>query len=586
MFSIKEPLFEFSLFYIESFMKSLLTAFLLFLSSYAFNQARQPKPVVKDSTSSDVFIDLIEQTLQDYYGQIAKLPNSETILNALEAESSEEISNEEICKRIKAMNELSSYKFECNAIVINAIKSFIKTRKSFTSIVLGRSPIYFDMYEEYLNKYDLPKNLKYLSVIESALSPRIKSRAGALGLWQFMYGTGKMYGLKDNSYFDERMDPRKSTDAACRYLKKLHEIYNDWNLALAAYNAGPGNVNRAIRRAGGKVSYWAIRPFLPGETQQYVPRFIATTYLFVYAKHHQIKAAPSPYTYYQLDTMCLKKGVKMEDISKLVDWSIDSIKYFNPVYKGTYIPKTEQNQCITGPLTYIGKLVSLEDSLYKIPTESDEATQDPTNTTQLYPTETTVYEDYTVKQGETLASIAAKFNLSKELLKQENRLTDENIKPNQVIKIPRKVISSVQSTGEVITTDTLYFATTVEKIHIVQRNENLATIAELYHVDKDSIAVWNDLDDKWINIGQKLIIHQPTKSFKVNQSAPKPNTTSNVPAPKPATPTATPQYHTVRSGELFNRIAAKYHLSVAQLQKLNPKINPNRITVGQKIRIK
>lgn len=564
-------------------MKLLLSFTLFFTLFHLFGQVRQPKPVVKDSTSSDVFIDLVEQTLQDYYGQVSRLPNSETILDALETEMSDDISNEEICKRIKAMNELSSYKFDCNAIVIAAIKSWIKSRKSFARITLGRSATYFDLYEEYFNKYDIPKSLKYLSVIESALMPRIKSRAGALGLWQFMYGTGKMYGLKDNSYLDERMDPRKATDAACRYLKKLHEIYADWNVALAAYNAGPGNVNRAIRRAGGKTSYWAIRPFLPGETQQYVPRFIAATYLFTYAKHHQITPAPNPYTYYQLDTMCFKKGVRMEDISKLINWSIDSIKYFNPVYKGTYIPQTQPNQCLTGPLTYIGKLVSLEDSLYKIPAETEVLSTDSINPKNPYSTTTTIYENHTVQSGESLSSIAARYNLSKELLKQENGLTNEEVKSNQVLKIPRKVISSTQSTGQTLATDTLFKDSIVKKIHIVQRNENLEVIAELYHVTKDSIIAWNELDDKWINIGQKLTIYQTNKTFKVI----KVEQSTLAPAPKPTPPpTVAHQYYTVRQGDLFNRIAAKYHLSVAQLQKLNPKINPNRITVGQKIRVK
>ncbi len=571
-------------------MRFLVTFIVTFFIFGAFGQVRQPKPVEKDSLSSDVFIDLIETTLFDYYGEVSKLPNYETILNDLETESIDDISDEEICKRIKAMNELSAFKFDCNRIVIDAIRGFIKSRKSFTRICLGRSTIYFDMYEEYFNKYDIPKNLKYLSVIESALSPRIKSRAGALGLWQFMYGTGKMYGLKDNSYFDERMDPRKATDAACRYLKKLHAIYADWNLALAAYNAGPGNVNRAIRRAGGKVSYWAIRPYLPKETQQYVPRFIAATYLFVYAKQHHITAAPSPYTYYQLDTMCLKKGVQMSDISNLINWDIDSIKFFNPTYKGTYIPKTEPSQCITGPLMYIGKLVSLEDSLYNTSGNSEGLVEDNSqDASDLYPLSTTiVYDNHTVKVGETLSSIATKYNISLELLKQENKLTTNTVTVNQVLKIPRKVISSTNSSGQEVRLvhDTIYYDTVYTKIHTVQRNENLQVIADIYKVEKDSIMAWNDLTDKWINIGQKLTIYEKGKAYKLGEMKQKVISPST---PKPTNPTpavAKPQYYTVRSGDLFNRIATKYGLSQAQLQKLNPRVNPSRITVGQKLRIK
>lgn len=569
-------------------MKNILFLLFSFSIVLVFAQNPTPPPVVKDSMSSDVFIDLIEETLNDYYAEVSKLPNYETILSDLELEVTDEISDEEICKRVEAMNELSAFKFDCNPIVLDAIRGFIKTRKSFVRIVMGRSTIYFDMYEEYLNKHNVPLNLKYLSVIESALKPQIKSRAGALGLWQFMYGTGKMYGLNSNAYYDERMDPLKSTDAAARYLKKLHEIYADWNVALAAYNAGPGNVNRAIRRAGGAVSYWKIRPFLPKETQQYVPRFIAATYLFTYAKQHQITAAPSPYTYYQLDTMCLKEGVYMKDIAELINWEIDSIKFFNPMYKGTYIPKTEPNQCITGPLKHIGKLVSLELNLYKSSQPEIIVADNSSNPSELYPLQTkTVLERYMVQPNEDLRTIANKFNVSLELLKQENKLTSEKLRVNQVIVVPRKVISSVKSSSEVqIIYDTVYFDTTFQIEHIVDRNENLDILAESYQVSKDSIMKWNDLEDKWINIGQKIIIHKTEKLFKINtkvievEQAPKP-----VVAPKPAN-TSGAQYYTVKSGDLFGRIAARYNLTQAQLQRLNPNVNPHRINIGQRLRIK
>lgn len=571
-------------------MKQLVTIFLTFSFLSVFAQVRQPKPVEKDSLSSDVFIELIEKTFFDYYAQASKLPNSDVIFSELEKDGVDDISDAEICRRIKLMNETSAYKFDCNATTIGAIKGFIKSRKAFVKICMSRSDIYFDMYDEYFAKYDLPKSLKYLSVIESALMPRIKSPAGALGLWQFMYGTGKMYGLKDNSYMDERMDPRKSTDAACRYLKKLHEIYNDWNVALAAYNAGPGNVNRAIRRAGGRVSYWAIRPFLPKETQQYVPRFIAATYLFTFAEQHNIQAVPSTYTYYQLDTMCLRKGVNMSAIRDLIGWEIDSIKYFNPTFKGTYIPKLETKQCITGPLTYIGKLVSLEDSLYK----KSEGTQiivadNASDPSEIYPlTSTTVYEQHIVQTGETLPMIANKYNVSLEFIKQENNLQTNDVKPNQLLKIPRKVISSVHSGGEYqLIYDTVYYDTVLTTVHVVQRNENLDVIADLHKTSVDSLMAWNNLDDKWINIGQKLTIYETTKSFNVKEVAKKVDAQTETP-PKQTTQTTTvkPQYHIVKQGELFNRIATKYNLSSSQLQKLNPNVNPSRITVGQKLRVK
>lgn len=574
--------------------KSLLLILLIATSfQFAVSQTRRPKPAVKDSSSSDVFMDLVDQTLFDYYKNISKLPNSETILNTLEADSDiEEVSDAKICKRIAAMNELSTYKFDCNAITLQAIRGFMN-RRSFVSICLGRSKMYFGLYEKYLEKYDLPHNLKYLSVIESALNPTVRSRAGALGLWQFMYGTGKMYGLQSNSYFDERMDPEKSTEAAVRYLKKLYDIYADWNLALAAYNAGPGNVNRAIRRSGGKVSYWAIRNYLPRETQQYVPRFIAATYTFVYAKQNGIKAAPSDYNYYQLDTMCLQKGVKMSSIESLIGWKVDSIKYFNPIYKSTYIPKTTPPQCISGPLTYIGRLVSMEDSLYREPTEDVVVPPATSNPNDLYPiSTTTVYEDYVVKKGQSIEDIAAIYNISPTLIKQANNLSDEeDLLEAQRIKIPKKVVSSIQTSGihNVIIYDTIYYDTIVDFVHIVSRNENLTLIANKYKVKVDSIIYWNHLKDKWINIGQKLKIHGTEKKFvlkpSTNQSKSETNKSLEVKSVTKSTHTK-PHYHTVRNGELFNRIASRYGLSVAQLRRLNPRVNPNRISVGQRLRIK
>jgi membrane-bound lytic murein transglycosylase D len=231
---------------------------------------------------------------------------------------------------------------------------------------MGRSALYFDLFGEKLAEYGLPQELRYLSVIESGLRPQVKSRAGALGLWQFMYKTGLYFGLEENSYIDERMDPEKATDAACRYLKQLYGIYGDWNLALAAYNAGPGNVNHAIKRSGGKTTYWEVRPFLPQETQGYVPNFIAAAYLITYHAEHNIVPMEAKVHNAQLDTMCMKDGVHMNTISQLANWDLEDIKALNPVYKTAFIPKMSPARCLTGPMEKINLLVSLEDSLYAL----------------------------------------------------------------------------------------------------------------------------------------------------------------------------------------------------------------------------
>lgn len=576
----------------------LFLVFSLSLFFTSFSQTRKPIPAPKDSLSSQAFVKMIDETLNAFYADYANQNNFDSIINALEYEPNyiPDFEDEVYCQRLQKINEGSTFKLACNPTTLSVIRFFAKNRRNFAKVVLGRSAIYFDMYEEYLDKYGLPKELKYLSVIESGLRPQVKSHAGALGLWQFMYGTGKMFGLKDNSYLDERMDPFKSTDAACRYLKKLHGTYDDWNLALAAYNAGPGNVNKAIRRSGGKLTYWEIRPFLPKETQGYVPNFIAATYLLTYHAEHNIKPAEARIHFYQLDTICFSKGVHMSTISQLVDWDVEYIKTLNPVYKATYIPFSTPSQCVTGPLEKIGKLVSLEDSLYaledinygtgkavaKVIEEEVSTTNSSTATKYVY---------HKVRSGETLYKIAAKYGVSSGEISRLNGLKKGYITVGKSLKIPQKV--TVESTSEesvngVISMEksTIAYDSTVTIFHTVERNEGLNLIATKYNVTVEDIRQWNGLKDNWINIGQRIKIFTVIKLAKevtvpVTQSAPK-----VVETPKPAPAKAVVKYHTVKRGEFFGRIATQYGLSIAQLQKLNPGVRPDRIAAGQKLRVK
>ncbi len=574
------------------------------------SQTRKPKPAAKDSISSEAFMRVIDETLNAYYADFANQSNFDSIINALEYEPNTipQVSDDVYCQRLEKINEMTPFHLDCNAISLSTIRFFASNRRSFAKVVLGRSALYFDMYEAALAKYDLPIELKYLSVIESGLRPQVKSPAGALGLWQFMYGTGKMYGLTENSYIDDRMDPVKETDAACRYLKKLFGIYGDWNLALAAYNAGPGNINKAIRRSGGKRTYWEVRPFLPRETQGYVPNFIAAAYLLTYHAEHNIEPAPAKIHYYQLDTMCLTKGVHMSTISSLIDWTVDDIKTVNPIYKAQYIPFTQPNQCITGPLTKIGKLVSLEDSLYKLenslygsagkltPLPVDniidsnevavvEVPSKPNNQEFIY---------HKVKSGETLSSIARKYSVTNSQISKLNRLRSSRVTRGQNLKIPQKttIVAPPIITPPVIkdslTMGTVYYDSSVTVYHVVQRNESLTVIAEKYNTTVEKIRELNGLKDNWLNIGQKLKVITVIKLSKsglvktdVIKTEPKPIT------PKPVLPKpAAKKYYTVKAGDLFGRIAEKQGLTKEQLQKLNPGIKPDRINVGQEIRIK
>jgi membrane-bound lytic murein transglycosylase D len=590
--------------------KKIVLIYFIILQGIFFSQIRKPKPIVKDTLSSEAFSLMIEQTLASFYSEYANQTNYDKIIDELEYSGNQipEFTDDEICNHLKKMNELSHFQLDCNPITLSTIRFFQKNRRSFIRIALGRSKLYFDLYEQTLDKYNLPTDLRFLSVIESGLRPQVKSPAGALGLWQFMYSTGKMYGLKENSHFDERMDPIKSTDAACRYLKKLNEIYGDWNLALAAYNAGPGNVNKAIRRSGGKKTYWEVRPFLPRETQGYVPNFIAAAYLMSFHAEHNLVPMESTFHFTQMDTMCLRLGVHFETITSLIDWDTDEIKQLNPVYKRNYIPETSPSQCINGPLLKIGKLVSLEDSLYafekkKFGSFSETPSQFilPLVTSQNDTTsnaENEIFIYHKVRKGETLAKIAKKYQVTNKQIIDWNKLKSTKVPAGKLLKILQNVIQESKNEslekGKPIKNSTsdsvktlIYYDTIVIIYHLVQRNETLESIANLYRVTKNDLLTWNNLSDNILNLDQRLKIQTKIQLSKTEMKASK--NTVNVPIVETKKEVKTKPVkatYTIKSGDLFNRIAQKNGLTVQQLQKLNPNVNPDRISVGQKLRIR
>jgi len=210
-------------------------------------------------------------------------------------------------ERLAKLDYQSPFDLSYNDAVKQYILLYSVRKRELVSRIMAMSKLYFPMFEQLLDKYNLPLELKYLAVVESALNPDARSRTGARGLWQFMYTTGKMYNLTVNSYVDERSDPYKSTVAACEYFQYLYDTFGDWQLVLAAYNSGPGTVSRAIRRSGGKMNYWAIRPYLPKETQGYVPAFIAVNYVLNYTAEHNIFSDTPNKTFFQVDTVKIKQ---------------------------------------------------------------------------------------------------------------------------------------------------------------------------------------------------------------------------------------------------------------------------------------
>lgn len=263
-------------------------------------------------------------------------------------------------KRFEVLNANSPFSLVYNNYVKGYVNLYAKRRKRITGRMMGLAPIYFPVFEENLDKHNLPLELKYLPIIESALNPKAKSRVGATGLWQFMYRTGKMFDLEATSYYDERSDVYKSTDAACRYLKSLYKMYDDWDLALAAYNCGPGNVNKAIRRSGGKKTYWEIRNYLPRETRGYVPAFIAVNYIMNYGSEHNIFPVKPDIACFKTDTVAVEDHVSFAQISEFLDIPLEYLEYLNPAYKQNFIPNNKEANTLCLPVEKIGDFLTNE----------------------------------------------------------------------------------------------------------------------------------------------------------------------------------------------------------------------------------
>src|SRR5690554_4469387 len=354
---------------------SLLFSGGIFAQESSFEIENNPMPEVKMTPLDSLKATFIR------HEKIAKIDNlwikeltssdlSETMyedIENLDAEQSVdfELSTELLKDRLRLLNEKSVFNIEHNQAVENTIKSYLKNRKKSYERLMALSEYYFPLFEEKLAKHNLPMELKYLAIVESALNPKARSRVGATGLWQFMYPTGKQYGLDVNTFVDERSDPIKSTEAAAQYLSELYDLYGNWELALASYNYGPGNVSKAIRRSGGKTNYWEIRQYMPRETQGYVPAFLATMYIYEYHKEHNIIPMRANIPYIQTDTVMVKESMRFDAIAKLLDMPTEEIQLLNPSYKSDVIPYYQGKQfSLRLPLDKIAVFTANESKIY------------------------------------------------------------------------------------------------------------------------------------------------------------------------------------------------------------------------------
>jgi len=416
-------------------MKKLLI--LLFFTTTIFTQTVNDS-IQKSITESDLFSDydiaLIDSLLLDSRFKSPLYNSFNYNIDGINNKdiSDVSLSSEVLKQRLANIDAKTPFDIQYNPALEKVIKSYLKYRKRYYPALMAKATYYFPMFEKYLDNYDIPLEMKYLAIVESSLNPTAKSRVGATGLWQFMYATGMQYKLKVSSYVDERQDPLKATIAACQYLSDLFKIFGDWDLALAAYNSGPGNVSKAIKRSGGYRNYWNIRPFLPRETAGYVPAFYATMYLFEYQKEHQLVPKTPQIRYFETDTIRVKKTISFDQVSEITGISSELIKFLNPSFKLNIIPfVSEKNYAITLPVKNTLAFLDKELDLYAL-TKTDNAKREKPLPKYF---EMDKRIRYRVRSGDFLGKIANRFGVRISDIKRWNRLKSTRLKIGQRLSI-------------------------------------------------------------------------------------------------------------------------------------------------------
>ncbi len=454
-----------------------------------------------------------------------------------------------------------------NKIVRAFINMYVERKKSLVESMLGMSLYYMPIFEQALDKYGMPLELKYLPVIESALNPTAVSRAGATGLWQFMLDTAKGMGLEINSLVDQRRDPYLSSDAAARYLKQLYNSYGDWSLAIAAYNCGPGNVNKALRRAGGgKKDFWEIYPFLPRETRDYIPAFIAANYAMTYYNHHNISPALASRPIVT-DTVHVNKRVHFQQISDVMGISMDELRILNPQYRTDVIPGDIHPYALVLPNIQAYCYIANEDSIVNHNAElyarrdvvepSTGATVTSGDGGQYV--EEVIVKYHKVRRGENLASIARRYGVSQKSIRRTNGI-GRRVRRGQTLRIntiKRRYVPAPAQADSTATADNKpQVAATEAKDSIIpetKANETAEPTAQTRQVTDAMSNAKNNDKKKDRNSSRKKAKSKPVK-------------------------------HKVKSGENLTKIAKRYGVTVDQLRSAN-NISGDDIRAGQTLTI-
>ncbi|MDA8591340.1 transglycosylase SLT domain-containing protein [Flavobacteriaceae bacterium] len=419
-----------------------ITFIFLVLLNLSYSQSQ-----ISDETDLKIIIDTTVIELQDYknailfdnqwraefiddslYDSITKIVKEETFENI----DFPELSSDTLRARLQELDSKTPFHISYNPALETLIKKRLKQRKVLYERLMKLSQYYFPLFEEIFDREGIPLEIKYLAVVESALRPAAKSRVGATGLWQFMFSTGKYYDLEVSSYVDERCDPVRSTIAAAKYLKSLYKSFDDWDLALAAYNSGPGNVTKAIRRSGGYKNYWNIRPFLPSETAGYLPAFLATMYLFEYAPQHGFDVSRHKMPLIKTDTVQIKNIISLKQVSEVIDIDLATLEFLNPSYKLGIIPVIKnKNYVLRLPIETIGAFVSNEEQIYAYAQTEFDRLEKPLP--KFYKLDTKIR--YKVQPGDYLGKIANKFRVKISQIKKWNNLRSDQLKAGSRLTI-------------------------------------------------------------------------------------------------------------------------------------------------------
>lgn len=496
-------------------------------------------------------------------------------------------------KRLAAMDAKSPFNIEYNIGLENIIKSFLKNRKRSFERLMAVSEYYFPLFEEALARKNVPLEIKYLAVVESALNPKAVSRMGATGLWQFMYHTGKQYGLKIDSYVDERSDPLKASEAAANYMTNMFKIFGDWDLVLASYNSGPGNVSKAIRRSGGQQNYWNIRKNLPKETQGYVPAFLATMYIYEYHKEHGIVPEKAFIKHFATDTIRIKQQLTFKQISDLLDVPVAQLQLLNPSYKLNVVPYYhDQEHFLRLPQDKIAVFASNEDKMYAYAQHEMDQREKPFQMSRAVVVKDSIGTKandsgpkssfYRVQRGDNLSNVAAKYDVTVAEIKQWNNLRSNSLAYGKSLRIEPptgkqdKIITKpIRETNHVVAAsassknvkDDKEATTSSEAIYVVQKGDNLGNIAKKHNVSVADIQSWNGLTTDAVQIGATIQIAKlevDTKQDLANAQERR------------------DVEYVVQKGDNLSAIASKFGTSLSDIKQWN-KLNDNTITIGKSL---